>query len=110
MDAETLNSILESLEITLGVTEDKDIAILTEILNDAIEEIIEARKYPKNMTAEDIQADMVNYIANVKKLAKYDYSRLGAEGEQSHSENGVGRTYVNRARCFDGVLPFANMF
>ena len=41
MDAETLNSILESLEITLGVTEDKDIAILTEILNDAIEEIIE---------------------------------------------------------------------
>lgn len=110
MDTETLNSILESLEITLGVTEERDIAILTEILNDAVQEIIEARKYPSSMTESDIQADMANYISNVKKLAKYDYSRIGAEGEQSHSENGVSRSYTDRARCFDGVLPFANMF
>ena len=54
MDSQTINEILESLKKTLGVTEESDIAILTEILNDAIEEIKEARKYPSDMSASSI--------------------------------------------------------
>ena len=110
MDTTTFNEILESLKITLDVTEDKDIAILTEILNDAIAEIKAARKYPSGMSAADIEADMQNYISNVKKLAKYDYTKLGAEGEESHSENGTSRSYFERAKCFDGVPPYCKMF
>ena len=54
--------------------------------------------------------NVVNYISNVKHLASYDYSRIGAEGEDSHSENGINRSYDDRAKCFYGVLPFAKMF
>lgn len=110
MDSTTLNSILQSLELTLGVTEASDIAILTEILNNAMYEIQKARRYPLNMSQADIDADMENYISNVKHLASYDYSRIGAEGEDSHSENGINRSYDDRAKCFYGVLPFAKMF
>lgn len=110
MEQETLNSILNSLKITLGVTEASDIIILEEILNNAIKEIKQARRYPPNLTEYEIAADMANYEANVKKLASYDYSLLGGEGEASHSENGVSRHYVDRSKCFLGVLPYSYIF
>lgn len=110
MDSETINGILNSLEITLGVTKESDIAILTEVLNDAIAEIRAARKYPKDMTESEISADMQKFISNIKKLAKYDYSQIGAEGETTHNENGISRSYVDRRKCFDGVVPYCRMF
>lgn len=110
MDSETINEILDSLKITLGVTEESDIAILAEILNDAIAEIKAARKYPSDMSAADIEADMKNYISNVKKLTKFDYVKLGAEFEETHNENGTNRTYVGREKCFDGVTAFCVQF
>ena len=110
MDDTTFNSILESLEITLGVTEESDITILTEILNDAIAEIKAARHYPFGMDAAYINADMLNYVSNIKKLAKYDYSVIGGESEASHSENGVSRNFADRRKCFDGVTPFCVAF
>ena len=109
MDSTTLNSILQSLEITLGVTEASDIAILTEILNNAVYEIKKARRYPLNMSQADIDADMENYISNVKHLASYDYSRIGAEGEDSHTENGISRKYIERGKLWSGVVPFAKV-
>lgn len=110
MDAETINEILESLEKSLGVTEEADITILTEILNDAIAEIQEARHYPSDMSASDIEADLANYISNIKKLSKYDYSQIGGEFEKSHSENGVSRSFEDRRKCFDGVVPYCRQF
>ena len=110
METETFNEILSSLETLLGVTEADDITILTEILKDAIEEIKEARHYPSDMSASDIELDMQKYISNVKKLAKYDYNQLGVEYQDSHSENGVSRSYMDRRKCFDGVVPFCRQF
>ncbi len=110
MDSETYNEILESLKITLDVTETKDIAILTEILNDAISEIKEARKYPSDIEASAIEEDMLKFISNIKKLTKYDYNQVGAEMQASHNENGVSRTYIDRRKCFDGVVPYCVMF
>lgn len=110
MDSTTFNNILESLEITLGVTEESDITILTEILNDAIAEIRAARHYPSGMDAALIEADMLKYVSNIKKLAKYDYSIIGAESEASHSENGISRGFTDRRKCFDGVTPYCVAF
>lgn len=110
MDAETISAILTSLKITLGVTEEADITILSEVLNDAIAEVKEARKYPSDMSASEIEADMLKFISNVKKLTKYDYNQIGAELQDAHSENGVSRSYSDRRRCFDGVVPFCIQF
>lgn len=110
MDNETIINILESLKVTLGVTEESDVTILREILNDAIAEIKGARHYPKEMDASDIEADMVNYISNIKKLTKYDYNQIGAELQASHSENGVNRSFSDRRKCFDGVIPYCRQF
>ena len=110
MDSETINEILESLKITLGVTEEAEIAQLTEILKDAITEIQEARKYPSDMSASDIEDDMQKFISNVKKLTKYDFAQIGAEFEETHNENGTNRAYMDRRKCLDGVVPYCRMF
>ena len=110
MDNENISSILESLKITLGVTKESDIAILAEILKDAIAEVKEARKYPSDMSASEIEADLQNYISNIKKLSKYDYSQIGGEFEISHNENGVNRTYDDRRKCFSGIVPYCRLF
>ena len=110
MDETTFNDILESLKITLGVTGDSDITILTEILNDAVAEIKEARKYPGDMSEADIEADLQKYISNVKRLAKYDYNQIGVEYQTSHNENGISRSYMDRRKCFDGIVPFCTQF
>lgn len=110
MDERTFNEILESLKKTLDVTEDSDITILTEILNDAISEIKGARHYPSDMRPSDILDDMQKYISNVKKLAKYDYNQVGVEYQTSHNENGISRSYMDRRRCFDGIVPYCIQF
>ena len=110
MDADTLNDVLNSLKILLGVTEESDIAILTEILNDVVAEVISERRYPESMNEEEIQADMKKYIPNVKKIVKYDFNQVGVEYQTSHNENGISRSYMNRADLFEGILPFCNMF
>ena len=53
---------------------------------------------------------MQKYISNVKKLAKYDYIKLGADFEETHNENGTNRAFIDRRRCFDGVVPFCVQF
>ena len=110
MNPETIQEILQSLKRSMGVTGADETVILAEILNDAIAEIIEARKYPSDMSASDIAADMQKYISNVKKLTKYDYGHVGGEFEETHNENGTNRTYFDRAKCFDGIVPYCRMF
>lgn len=107
MDAETVEKILNSLMITLSVTEEEDVTILTEILNDAIDEVIRARRYPSEMSAEEIASDMDNYIVNVKRLAKYDFNQVGVEYETQHNENGISRIYDDRRKCFEGIKPYS---
>lgn len=101
--------ILDSLVTRLGLTEESEISILSEILNDAIEEITEARRYPEDMSSEDIETDLQKYTSAIKKLAIYDFNMRGVEGQETHNENGINRGYVDRAKCFHGVLPFANV-
>jgi len=105
-----VNEILNSLKITLEVTEADEEAILTEILNDVISEVKLRRRYPVNMTEEQIDADLQKYIWVIKKVAGGRYDKLGASSEDGHSENGVNRTFTEEAKLLDGIVAFATLF
>ena len=64
------------------------------------------REYPESMSADRILDDMRGYYATLFKVCEYDYNMMGAEGESSHSENGVNRTYVDRNSLFNDVFKF----
>lgn len=73
----------------------------------AIREVKRARKYPSYYTDEQIQTDLYEYYSNIRNIALYDYNKIGAEGETSHSENGVNRSYGDRDKLFAGIIPLS---
>lgn len=104
-----LAELLADLQIELGVTESGDIAILTVKIKNAAREVRQTRNYPSSYTEETIVSDLEKYYSNIRKLAMYDYNQVGAELQNSHSENGVGRSYIERAECFNGVPSYARL-
>ena len=69
---------------------------------------IRAYEY-SGMTDEEIEADINRYYTQCMNVARYDYNQLGAEGEESHSENGISRKYIDRGKLWCGVVPFAKV-
>ena len=86
-----------------------DLSILTGKVVNAIREVKRARKYPSFYTSEQIDTDMYEYYSNIRNIALYDYNTVGSEGQQSHSENGISRSYIDRNSLFNGILPLTRL-
>lgn len=99
LSAELTGSGVEVLDGVLSV---KVKAVVRELLN--------IRSYENSgMTDEEIEADIERYYTQCMNVARYDYNQLGAEGEDSHSENGISRKFVERGRLWAGVVPYAKV-
>jgi CRISPR-associated endonuclease Csn1 len=46
-------------------------------------------------------------ITTVKNVALYDYNQIGAEFQESHSENSVSRSWKEREKLYSSVVPIA---
>ena len=75
----------------------------------AIREVRTARNYPTTYSDERIQKDLYRYYSNIRNIALYDYNKVGAEGESSHSENSINRSYEDRKTLFNGILPLSRV-
>ena len=75
-----------------------------------VRELLSIRNYEHSgMTDAEIEADITRHYTQCMNVARYDYNQLGAEGEDSHSENGISRKYVERNKLWSGVVPFAKV-
>lgn len=75
-----------------------------------VRELLSIRNYElSGMTDEEVEADIERYYTQCMNVARYDYNQLGAEGEDTHSENGISRKYVDRGKLWAGVVPFARV-
>ena len=88
--------------------------VLTDVLavkvKAVVRELLSIRNYElSGMTDEEVEADIERYYTQCMNVARYDYNQRGAEGEDSHSENGISRKYVERGRLWAGVVPFARV-
>lgn len=83
--------------------------LLENKVKNAIKEVVRARRYPKYYEEDAIYEDVYRYYTNIRNLALYDYSIIGASGQQSHSENGISRSFVDRNSYFKGIIPFASL-
>lgn len=76
----------------------------------AVREVMSKRNY--NATTwndEKILDDLYNFYSVIENVARYDYNQIGVEGEASHSENGISRSYVDRDTLFKGVHAFVGV-
>jgi hypothetical protein len=77
---------LERLKLRTG---EADESILTDCLESAAS-IIQARRYPFGNWPDELEPQ---YVDLQYRIALDLYNKDGAEGELSHSENGVSRSY-----------------
>lgn len=94
----TTNEALEGKE--------QDVACLSSKIKNALREVRNKRNYPEYFTEAQIQKDLEKHYSNIRELALYDYNQFGAEGQVSHGENGVNRTWKSRNDCFAGVFAY----
>lgn len=75
-----------------------------------VRELLSIRNYENSgMTDEEIEADIHRYYTQCMNVARFDYNQLGAEGEDTHNENGISRKYIDRNKLWCGVVPFAKV-
>lgn len=106
MDEEKLKQdLVADLTTELGGEETFNSSALTQKIINAIREVKQARKYPIYYTDEQKNADLYEFYSNIRNIALYDYNMIGAEFEESHSENSVSRSWVDRKSLFIGIIP-----
>lgn len=73
-----------------------------------------ARGYSNNPeyynTDSRVEKDLYdNYYDDIKELALYRYNKIGVEGQESHSEGGTSRSYIDESKYFANVVKISPM-
>lgn len=92
-------------EITFNTDED---VLLTQLLDQAELDVVNARKYPSSYTEDMIAADLENYETVMVNLAVYDRLKLGGDYQSTSTENSISRGWVEREKLLGSVLAIAH--
>lgn len=105
---EMQTELIEDLTIELSISDDDfNTNLLTQKVKNALREIRTARNYPQSYSQEKIANDMQKYYSQARAIALYDYNKIGADFEDSHSENGISYSFSERDKLFSGIIPLA---
>ena len=108
---ELRTSIADDLEVELKDMPTYSRELLDIKVNDAIRDVMDKRGYASAGYSPDmIEDDIERYIPQIKALAQYDYLIIGASGESYHYEGGTNRTWIDRRRLYNGIIPLAKVF
>lgn len=101
------NYRLTKLRLMVGASESDD-ELLLMYLTDA-EKAILNRLYPLD---DSVSVVPERYTSRQVEIAAYLYNKRGAEGEVSHNENGISRTYENASipeSMLSDIIPYGSV-
>lgn len=99
--------LLEHLKLLLTIEGDLQDELLLAYLDIARQKLLD-RVYPYDSTC-DLP---VRYESKQVEIAVYLYNKRGAEGETSHSENGISRSYAGAdvpEELMRGIVPMVGV-
>ena len=108
---------LRQFHIENPETEDEKIAfdipeenpILDLLIFQATQDVLQCRNYQERYTEEKQTADLINYDSLTAYLVLYDYNKEGGEFQESSSENGTSRSWIDREKLMADVLPLVKV-
>ena len=107
---EMITDLIADLTTELTITDPNfNSTLLTSKVNNAVKDVKRARNYPSSYTDEMIDTDIVRFYTQARAIALYDYNQVGAENEESHSENNINRSFLDRNKLFAGITPFSRV-
>lgn len=104
--------LLSNVKIELEITGTEQDALLTRFINKASKKVVKIR-HPYGCTEEQKEEAIEQYEDNITDIVVFMYNKMGAEGELSHSENGVYRTYKGDGIPYSftsNIVPFVKAF
>ena len=99
--------ILADLTAELSIDKTFNATLLLSKVKNALREVKRARHYPSYYTEDQIKSDMYNFFSNIRNIALYDYNQIGAEFQQTSSENSTSRSWTDRDKLFAGIIPLS---
>ena len=104
-----MNSKLDQLKSLLDISGTDEDAMLLTLLSISAQKILD-RAYPYDTTVTEVPT---RYETKQVEIAVYLYNKRGAEGQTSHSENGINRTYESAdvpESLMRGITPYVGVF
>ena len=77
--------------------------LLKNKISAAYRDVVRTRRYPSTYSDAMIEKDMLKYQDVITDLARYDYSKMGAEQMDQYSSDGTSIHYTDRNKLFVGV-------
>ena len=115
----SLNYLKEEILMDLFVQLEDEVCFKEEVvqskLNIAFREVLQARtmkfggRYPSSMSEEEQYDDLSQFTSHIFNLALFDYNTIGIEFQTSSTENSTTRTYRDRDRLFNGIVPLSRL-
>lgn len=115
----SLNDLKEEILMELIVQLEDEVGFKEEVvqskLNIAFREVLQARtmkfggRYPSSMSEEEQYNDLSQFTSHIFNLALFDYNTIGIEFQTSSTENSTTRTYRDRDRLFNGIVPLSRL-
>lgn len=114
MDETLKVGLQEELIAELTTELSKDPAFDAELLKakviGAIREVKRRRNYSAtSYNNQQIQEDLYDFYSVIRDVSLYDYNTIGAQGQKSHNENSVSRSWVDREDLFKSVFAFVKV-
>ncbi|MFA5715100.1 MAG: phage head-tail connector protein [Candidatus Paceibacterota bacterium] len=101
-----MEELLANLKLYLDMTDDdSEDTLLSFLLTVAGQKILD-KLYPFDDTVTTVPT---RYLTKQVEIALFLYNKRGAEGEVSHGENGINRTYENADipdSLMRGIVPY----
>jgi hypothetical protein len=109
--SELQTAIVSDLTLELNGDESFNATVLEQKVKLAILDVYARRDYGNSHYDDKriINELSTKYYSVITDLARYDYNQMGAEGESSHIENSVSRTYRDRDRLLSSVHAFVKI-
>lgn len=82
------------------------------LIDFVIEKYSQHRNFPKSFNEKKKIEDMEEHLSTMALAVVDLYLKIGAEGQTSHSENNVSRSYENAylsSSIFNDILPFVKI-
>lgn len=99
---------LEQLKSLLDISGDSEDTLLVTLLSISAQKILD-RAYPYDSTVTEVPA---RYHTKQVEIAVYLYNKRGAEGQTSHNENGINRSYESAdvpESLMRGITPYVGV-
>lgn len=99
------NKIFENLKMYLSGKDEELIWLLIDL---ACQNVLN-RRYPFGYTEKQELVAISQYSNVVFRAVVYAYNMQGAEGESSHNENGISRTYIDEDKLYTEIVSMCGV-